>query len=37
LQSEADELEKALFVPVPEGGLPLDEDLDNHVDGQEIP
>ncbi len=31
LQSEADEPEEALFVPVP--GLPPDEDLDNHVDG----
>jgi len=28
LQSEADEPEEALFVPVPEGGLPQDEDFD---------
>jgi len=32
LQSEANEPEEALFVPVLEGGLPQDEDLDN-VDG----
>jgi len=36
LQSEADEPEEVLFVPVPEGCLPLDEDLDDHVDGQDF-
>jgi len=35
LQSEADEPEEALFVPVPEGGLPQDEDLDD-VDGRDF-
>jgi len=34
LQSEADEPEEALFILVPEGGL--DEDLDDHVDGQDF-
>jgi len=36
LQSEADEPEEALFVPVLEGGLPPDEDLDDHVDGRDF-
>jgi len=36
LQSEADKPEEALFIPVPEGGLPQDEDLDVHVDGQDF-
>jgi len=36
LQSEDDEPEEALFIPVPEGGLPPDEDLDDHVDGRDF-
>jgi len=36
LQLEADEPEEALFVLVPEDGLTQDEDLENHVDGQDF-
>jgi len=36
LQSKADEPKESLLVLVPEGGLPPDEDLDDHVDGQDF-